>query len=763
MLRRLIVKEWSSASISWWTCALVALVFTAIVTANGTPALRHDWLILRDRADFFSSAWNTFGGWIADGIGSPRPYPTDYLLIAANSLLVLVLGTRIDVIVIVFLVGLACARAGWMIAQRLSGDGIVCSATALFFTFNPWVYSKIVAGHIVMVLACAATAMLLVTLFRSVPHQRTAALLLILTLAQLQFFVVAFVIAIVWSVRQRRFFVPLSAAIVALPIAVGIAGSQTTLLSTPYNLTWQADQSVDPIQAFILQGYFAKYALQLPVFVNIALWAGVLLCAIGAALTIRRRVGQLACGAVVIVWLFATGTKGYAAPIYAALVRNVPQSGVFRELYDLLGYLLICYAFFGAAAAAKSRWTNAPWVAISCTLVLGWLVAPPYKLWVPLEQVPRATIAAESNSRFALIPAFQPLRYERRGSGLDPDAFARASNVTPLNTSQFDYPADTALSRYMISGDDRMLAALSVSDVAIRPWLSTDRSSLKSQTTLTPNLPNFQRTTNRFIEHYRQELTFEPVPVVSGFVEDANANQVWFSDAAGLSGAGVPASWRGFNRASPITPPNTLLDPRLGWVDVRFAFAFHPELGQALGGAWTTSRAAALRVDGATRALVFVRGTLVSGQGTVITSATHGYRWVWVPAGAHTLFCRGTCVVAAQGAPPALPFTAPRSVPAAVSFTTFAPWLAVAHLPAGGKGVMRYNVRFDTHWAAFVDRTPLTHFRLAMLFNAWFVPSRTVRTDVVLVETIAFAQFILEIVGVLFTGFSLVYCVWKTS
>ncbi len=746
-------RRWSTHSLSWLLCALIAASFVLPIVAHGMPALRHDWFLFRDRGDFFTSAWNTFGGWTGDGIGAPRPYPTDYLLIAANTVLVALFGVRLDLLIVLFLIGLSLARVGWLIAARFGAEPVGRAGAAIFFTFNPWVYSKVVAGHVFMVLACAALTLLILELSQRRPDERAASIFAILTLAQLQFFVIAVIVVVVWTCRRRRIIPVLTVVLIALPIIVGVAADQAALISIPYNLSWQTAQSVDPVQALILRGYFAKYAQGFPAFSVAALWCVFALAIFGTLITLRRRTASAIALAAAMVWLIVTGTKGYASGLYAYLVTHVPQSGLIRELYDLVGYSTICYTSLASAAAERLRPLQWLLFVAACAIALAWALDPPTQFWTSLQRIPRGSIRASANSRFALMPPFQPLRFDRVGSGLDPDAFPRGANITPLNTPQFTYPSDVALSRDVRTGDTEMLAALSVSDVIFRPWFSTDRGSLASQTTLSPQPSKSILLRSGAITNFRPELTIEPLPQASDFVADLGENLVWFSDVAGIGGPGVPVSWKRFSRATPLTPSNAAMNPRSAWVDVRIAFAFDPALGQAIGGALTMSHTAALQIRDAEGALVFVRGELVSKSGEVLAHGSERYEWIAIPRGVRAVLCKGECVVAAQGKPPVLPRPAApaKQRPRSVTFNALAPWLAIGTVPMSGTALLRYNVRFDPHWIAVVQGHRLTHFKVAMLFNGWILPPNAASSSVILIETVAFVQFALQAAGILWT------------
>src|SRR5579872_6158309 len=116
-MRRISIRAASLPATSQWIVACICGVgLCYAVVGSGTPALRHDWFVFDNRHDFFASAWNTFGGWTSDGIGAPRPYPSDYLFIAFDSLCVFFVGTHVDLALIATSIGFAAARAGWLMA-----------------------------------------------------------------------------------------------------------------------------------------------------------------------------------------------------------------------------------------------------------------------------------------------------------------------------------------------------------------------------------------------------------------------------------------------------------------------------------------------------------------------------------------------------------------------------------------------------------------------------------------------------------------------
>jgi hypothetical protein len=80
-----------------------------------------------------------------------------------------------------------------------------------------------------------------------------------------------------------------------------------------------------------------------------------------------------------------------------------------------------------------------------------------------------------------------------------------------------------------------------------------------------------------------------------------------------------------------------------------------------------------------------------------------------------------------------------------VDFQQVLPWLAVATVPAGPSEVLRYNVAYDPHWAAYLAGHGLPHLRLEGIVNGWMLPGRTPPQCLVLIHTVSAAQLLAEI------------------
>jgi hypothetical protein len=727
-----------------WTASIVivtGLAFAAFLAGTGVPALRHDWVWVTGNG-FFSNTWSSLSGWTSIGIGSPRPYPSDYLLAVTNVALVAVLGTYGAFIANAFAIGAVCAAGGIAIARRFTDARAAWIAAAAFGTFNPWVYNKVVAGHIGMVLAYGATMLLLAQLSQERPSAFLTGLFLLLTMQQLQFFFPLLAVVAIWTLIRRQSAYPLGVALLAsMPIWIGLLFDRTYLLSIPYTQSWQADASLDPLRALELSGYFVKYADALPPAAGAACWAIAGLAVIGAIVECIRRPLRAAwlVALAVTLWLFVSGTKGALGGAYLWIVAHVPESGLYRELYDLVAFLAIGY--LAAAAASVRRIPLLQWVWLPCgaALAIAWAFAPPARFWIPARDLPAISVDAPANTRYALMPPMQPLSFGDRGDGLDPNAVVLPHNVVPLNTVQFSFPETPALAHYAFTGDDGWLRALSVATLIERSELHTDLDSLHMQFALPPKPFRPPGTSRRVAAAPELELT--AVPPLGTLPEMPWENAVFFGDAHGVKGPGVPANW---SDAAVVTAQRPSYDGVFaadGWVDVRTAFAVAPQLAQGIGGAITTNANALLPVDPGLETLAYIDGSLNDANGQTLARSTRGYSWL-PPLGATSVRCSGTCVVAAQssGPPPRDRARATRCA-GAPAFRSPAAWLAVAELPPSGTCLLRYNVRFDAHWLAFAHKTRLAHVAIDSIVNGWVVPAHDGPQQVVIVEGVACVQF----------------------
>lgn len=737
-----------------------ACVFAFLVAGSGTPVLRHDWFTVAGRSEIFEFTLSTLA-WQPDGIGTVRVYPADYLFAIVHTLLALVLGTHIGFFVYVALIGAMCLYGARTLAALEPNDPLASFGLALFALFNPWVYVKVVEGHLAMIAAYGALMALTAELWRPQPRWIVAAFLLA-PMAQLQFFILGIASCACAAVfrRERAALVPLGCGLIfALPTIAGISVDGNTIRQIPYNLDWQTSQSIAPIEGAALTGFFTNYARGLSPLAFDAVWSLAALALIGLAVRRQRRSLVLLVVAVV-AWAFSTGTKGPLAALYEGLVQHFPPIQLYRELYDLLA--LVAIAYVGIAAVATGRFTFLRRAAIVPGVVLAacWIGAPPSRWWVNRLELPRLSVDAPPNTRFALYPDIDPLRFGSRGSGTDPDAYARFNNVTTVNGSDIPFPAMVALQRYARTGDVSALRVLGVSRIYGRSWLTSDLGSASGVSAV----PNPQ--TSGSIVNGSRSIAAEPElalldhVAVTSTLPEIGSGQIFFGDVAGLSGPAIPVGWSHYSDVRGVPSSRKDLLASEGWVDVRGAFIAEPELGQPFGGALTTSSTAMLPVeDDAGGLLVFVRGTLLAQSARVLTGTTHGYAWIAIPRSAHAVRCEGECVVAARGTPPVL---AAPAVPLQSEMPLHAPtpWLAWTELPVRhNTTVLKYLVGYDRAMLAFTPLGTLPHFRIEAAFNGWLVAGHDARLPVLIVDVLSALQFVLEILG--FTLFAILG--WKVA
>jgi hypothetical protein len=259
----------------------------------------------------------------------------------------------------------------------------------------------------------------------------------------------------------------------------------------------------------------------------------------------------------------------------------------------------------------------------------------------------------------------------------------------------------------------------------------------------------------RSITAYEPELSLRPLPGLSELPGRPWETTIFFGDARDAYGPGVPANWSNAPTVNVVHPQTNAVSATDGWVDARSAFASQPLLAQGIGGAITTDEKALLALDPRARTLVAVEGLLVNQRNAVVARSTHGYRWI--ANGNVAVRCLGRCVVAAQtDATVSTGANAMQQPARAVSFYQWSSWLAVATLSPGALDLLRYNVRYNTHWLAISNATRLAHIAVDSTFNGWVVPQRESEQRLVIVEWVAALQFFLMVCGILVVfGFGL--------
>jgi hypothetical protein len=649
---------------------------------------------------------NLFSPWLERGIGEPQPYPTFYLV---GFLLFpfTVLPPEPFTVFLVFAIAALTAAGGISMGTALRAPLAARLACAGVAVLNPWVYTEIVAGHVFMVLAYGFLLLLGAELMRDEVRPVPTAIFAAFFVSQIEFLTFA-VVPIIAALAYKRQRLALSVlGIALLPIAFGIIAHYSEIKSTPYILDWERGQSVWPGMGALLLGYFAGYSGS---FAALSLALGCMAMAAVAAIAtgLRQRRPVLAGAALLglLAVVAASGTTWAIAPLYEFMVLHVKESGVFRELYDLLAFAAIAYVAGIASAAATWPRTALPALAIATTLTIGWFERPPFTWFVPAAAVEPVAFPGTPQQRLALFPVLQPLQLGQSGSGFDPDLFVQPGKAVPLNTPFVRFPESAALAEGLL-GSDRDLAGLGVAFAIGRPSL---RESVAALAQTAPVSPEAAVSLGRLREGAYPRLGLLAMrPQVATIARSTTANGAFFGDVA------PPPNGEWFRE---IAPPQESDDPERGWIDARIAFMRFPWIATRFGGAFTQQSAQLLSVASAPYALVWTDGAVLAQSGIRVASAGHELAWAKLPAGTQGLRCIGACAIVAIGNPPAAPQEGPTERPMAVAFDATAPWLVRAQLPAHGAVTLRWSEAFDDSWIVLGARTA-AHYRLDESLNAW--------------------------------------------
>jgi hypothetical protein len=692
-----------------------------------------------NRVSLIGSFFDATSGWGWNGFGNPRPYFSGCAFVILRALAIDVLGPFAAFAALMFLVGAVVAYAGDAMASLITSKPLVRACAAAFALFNPWVYAKIVAGHYPMVLSCAALALILREAMLPRPRALRVALIVAVLLPQLQFFLLAIPLLLYLAIRKRCYLPVVTAAIVSLPIWIGVAFESRYLAGIPYTLEWQNIQSVAPKDALLLLGYFPGY-LHAIAWVAYPMLAILLMAAVGTELraSTNRRLSWWVVG-VALFLLAAMGTRSPLAPLMTSVFAGQHLSAVFRELYDLLGVVAIAYGFYAAAAADRWRAVAILFAAANLGLMAAWAAVPPSSYWVDARALPRASVKAPANVRIALSPAIQPLSFEGYGSGADPDASAAlGTDAHIVNEYLPSYPVNAALAQFSHGGDVSGLAGLSVGAIVYRPWLQTGALVLDPATNARARKVSAIRGSAgvAVVTNAVPLLSLAGLPAVGSLNRRIGTGAIFFGDAG--------------ERVRSIDAPTITADPARGWTSVDLMAARHPEVAQGIGGAATVSTLPlAAQTDAWT--LVYVRGRL-SGSSTPVSNVRGAFSWVATVPGAHTFTCAGVCAVIATTAQrPHWPLE-PRAAQnyGALAYAAPTPWLLETAVPAFAQPeLLRFNMRFDPHWMAVGNAG--VHLRIDAAVNGWTLPPSVTGRRIVLVESVAAIQFVFATIGLLWT------------
>ncbi|GAC1403781.1 MAG: hypothetical protein NVSMB64_06030 [Candidatus Velthaea sp.] len=693
--------------------------------AHGVPAFRHDW-----RVPLSSDAVVPFlqlltSGWQLSGIGATQPYPTAYLP-AFILMPVAWAGGALPVLMFVVGGGAALAAgAAYRIATRFGAPQIAALAIAAFAALNPWTYSKLVAGHIFMVFALGVWLAVAAESIAERPNRFRLSLLALFIPLQIEFFAIGIVPLVIWCLSKRYYGVIAFAAMGIAPIAIGFAAEYGTIRTTPYLLAWQIGQSVDPGSVASPRGY-GGMSDRADERVEIGRSALAISAAAGLVAGRRTRWEIAIVSAAALALLVTTGTKGGIAAPYAWVVQHVPESGLFRELYDVVAVGIAIYIIGLARLTQRVRWASVGVTAAVLISIVPWAIAPVFSQTLPARAFPLSDTPHDVRFRVAFDPEFQPLQLAGKGSGVDPDAVWRDRRELPFNEAAPVYPIDVALARFERSGDTRMLGDLGVNAIIRRSELHSNVKALKDQI---GDVRDFHARRSERVPDALALLTWasgEPRP--ARIADDFRLPAIFYADREAEAAI------------VKLYPQTGAIDPRTSWIDARIAFPAHPEWGNAFGGVATTG-IAPLDVHGIAALLASVHGTLVGSAGEIVAHSTRGFEWIVLKSGTTSIACRGACALATGGNPPrSLPDQGPATALRPLAADMRTPWLLEAANVE--PGFLRLAIRYDRAWIAISGTHVLQHQRLNSTLNGWTLDRPAAR--IWFINLLAAAQFALE-------------------
>lgn len=712
-----------------------AALFSYFVFAGGVPALRHDWLWPIEPALYIQRMFDLTSGWSSAGFGYADPYPTPYPIIWPLLGFGAAFGSVAALAALSACIASTILYAGMRIASRLDLPPLAGVSLGALLLFNPWPYNKLVAGHLTMMLAYAGFSLVLAELSAREISARRLAIAMALCALQIQFFIVA--VAVVLSrIRSRAAIAALLVGLAVFsPAIVGLFWHSSGLLGRLFTIEWENSQSVPIADGALLLGYFPHYAESaFTVLPKIGIGLLALVAFIGG-ITVRNRSARLVLAGIAIAIVIASGTVGPVAPLWRWAIVRFSEVGVYREMYDLIGLVAAGYVFLAAAAAARFRVLRYALPVCAALALLGWVLAPPSRYWVSASSLPRVVIPP-AVERYALMPPFQPLSSNGRGSGIDPLYAGTAFDSVPLNALLPAYPADAALAAYSERANPAPLQALGVGALVCRASLRESFGALVFYGSASAE-PHCSGGVMLLPAPAPLVATVRSLPLCS-LCNEPGSDQEFFADAASRPPGAYVKTLRALREHA---------DPKAGWIDARLAFGSRPDLAQPFGGAFTEQSAGMLPIPLAPFVLADVDGTLRDQRGRLIASHTHGYRWLRLPRDASGLRCSGACAVALAGDPKGVPLNDVEEAVTALQHRIITPWLWTFTMPANSGGIVRVLQRYDSGWVAVEGSSVLPHIRVGAVMNGWNVPANRQSRQIVMLHLPSIVQLLCELLG----------------
>lgn len=721
--------------------AIVLSLFAISITYRGVPALRQDWwwpTTHQGVLDYFS---RSISGWLPLGIGQPNAYPNDYLLATALFPAMAILGPLLALFVFVAAIGYCFHRVAVLCSRAVEESRWYVPLVAeVILLFNPWTYTEVVAGHLYMLLGLSGLAITILAVASNSKPPRLLIVGLVLALSQMQFFIISVLIVATLALFRKTSRLPFLISLVfSGPIIAGVLFNRQDLMSIPFLAIWEKSESLNPSAAFVFMGYHPNYVAHVNVLFRLG---GLLLLSAGtlSAIVYRSFKAILFVLIGLSVMVLSVGFRGPLAGIEWEMMDKIKGLAVFRELYDLIGIAIVLFVFAGIHGSARTT-VRILLVAASLLYVSAWIVSPPARWWLSAERIPVGRINQPPMSRFALSPAFAPISFRGKGSGLDPRAFDRKGS-TVFNQYIALFPEGDALEAFQAYGETAMLRNLGVSLILEDSRFASVGNAL-GQGSYRP-----ADTRAIMLKDPIPLISLQRVPRISFSTARVGANNVFASD--------VPPWFPGYHPRARFTTSVVSYDSFRevpdggGWVDAQFIFNRVPSLGQPFGGVGAIGKSGVLSLR-KNYILAAVNGLLVSGSGSTIARGENDqYRWIDLH-GRRSIKCIGTCVVAMESS------TKPQReqridhqsgiddrFPVRTIRFLF-PWIATGRAVVGSRPVLVFDARFNKGWSLWISRGRARHFMLDHLINAWYLERAKGPIRIVLFDRTALVQFVLEV------------------
>lgn len=721
---------------SFTLLAAGSVFFSWSIAGNGIPALRQDWHWPISRSGLIDWLVNCTSGWRLDGIGNLNAYPTEYLYGAASSLVGLVMGPWLGLAFFLVGVGLLAAWGVYEFCRTSNVSAVVRIGASLILLFNPWTYTEVVAGHLFMVVSAFGVLVLASGWASSSARGRWLRLVgVIFVSAQLQFIILALPF-VAWHARRNRDARPLAlAALLLSPLALGILSNLGSVARIAFLPKWEFQQSIGVFNALQLTGYFTGYDAPMIAVARFGVIALVVVCLISSVISRRPEIFPWAVSACILL-VMVTGEKGPLAIPFTWAIRHAPVVGLFRELYDELGLLLVAMVAITLIGLRNMRAASAmPTVILTSGIVMlaSWIIAPPSTQTVSGNSIEQTGVAIPKNSRFLLLPPFQPLAYLGRGAGVDPGAISFIGNRTPINEYIPRYPENAASQIFARNGNLSRLKALGVAAIYARTGYS---EIANAENPYTVKFSAISRPKILYV-HSDSELERLHVPPCATIASDYRRPAIFFADGCG--------PWR-----VKVISPTDFLNARDRWVSAAFTFLRRPYGAQFLGGVATTGTEP-YRLPKTNNLLVYVRGQLFLGK-RLIAKNDGQFGWIRVRGLSGSLRCRGYCeLLATSEKVPKFAAQGRRTRSYPVAFNRFLPWLLTARLPRERGGFLLYRERYNSWWLAVDGWSAARHVRVNGIFNGWYLPPHG-SGEVIIFEGIAALQALMVLLAWLAVG-----------